>query len=489
MYDDDLEELEEQEELEEEIALAELEEQLIQEELQQQEQEEKILKNKLKAIFVKVSQSGKATLSSSDKRIVKKAKGFKNLKKDIKRIELVLAANKAKNTSKLISTLGPILPYIGIGALIIILIIAIIAIIGSIMPHLFPDDENAESGASALYGINGTDFYGARMVYSDNDKATQTIVEDYVEFVENGIIEAKQITTVTANNGGETFDVELTIDIKLPSEDFDYSTFDETDFKTDYAELYEIVYDIAKSVYKTDNGTEFNGVSLIQCVDEIKYFGYGDLNAIKTISKDAIINKVSFVSVNDTENKLTQEDINSAVATKLDEHYSTYSTARAEKLFVKDYILEGEQMMSDVPKQNYVAMIFMPRKDVTFTKLSFAVGNANLSNFEIDINGEKLSHDGNNLGTEEKQSYIYGGGVYFSAEKFVDIDESNLTALSSEISLFEVAKLNNALTYLNEVNDGTNNYLTIKKNGVVVNLFNTEAYSFVEFESAWQAAQ
>ena len=477
--------------LQEELEMQEIEEMQIQamvEEEKKRKAEEKVLKNKLRAMAIKIAKTSQMALTDKEKKVVKQARQFKDLKKDVKKIYALLGVNTGKNTSKAISC-APALPYIAIVALIIILIVVVSVVLGSLFTWLFNNGEtdNTESGVSAVYGITGTDFYGARMVYRDDEKATQTIVEDYVEFVENGIVEAKQITTVTASNGGEAFEVKLNVDILLPNEYYDYALFDETDFKTDYAELYEIVYDIAKSVYKIDNGADFSGVSLIQCVDGIKYFGYGDLNEVKTISTNAILNKVSYVSVNDTENKLTQEDINSAVESKLNEHYLEYSASRVEKLFVKDYILEGEEMMSNVPKQNYVAMIFMPRKDVTFTKISFAVGDANLVNFTIDINGEKISSDENNLGTEEKQAYIYGGLVSFSAGKFTDIDESNLKALSSEMSLLDIANLNNALTYLGETTDeNSNTYLTVKKNGVVVNLFNTEPYSFVEFESSWQ---
>jgi hypothetical protein len=125
----------------------------------------------------------------------------------------------------------------------------------------------------------------------------------------------------------------------------------------------------------------------------------------------------------------------------------------------------------------------MPRKDVTFTKLSFAVGNADLSNFTININGDELTTDGNNLGTEENQSFIYGANLEIIAEKFEDVDENNLTALESDMNLFDVAKLDNALTYLKLHTGG---YLTIKTNGIVVNLFNTEKYCFVEYETIWR---
>ena len=375
------------------------------------------------------------------------------------------------------------------GVLILFLVIAAIAAVGSLMPWLFPEDESTGGGGgavSSMFGIKGTDFYGARMVYSDNEKATQTIVEDYVEFVENGILEAEKITTISA--GVDNVSVDLTINIVLPSSNYDYSQFNETDFRSSYGDLYAVIYDISKSVYKVDNGSDFAGTSLVQCIDGIKYFGIGETGDVVEIVKTAIINRTSFTKSNDPDNKLTQDDVYAAIEQRLDSYYSTTSTLRTEKLFVKDYILEGENMMENIAKENYVAIIFMPRKNLTFTKISLAVGSADLTNFTININGETLSSDGINLGTVEKQTYIYGGNVNITANKFVDINESNLRALENETSLMEIAKLSNYSTYLTDVTDNGVSYLKIKKNGVVVNLFNDEAYSLVEFETTWQTA-
>ncbi len=479
-YDDIEEELEDEED----------EDGMSEAERLQFEMEEKILKNKLKATFVKVLQSGKSKLSSVEKKDMNKAKQHPNLKGDINRINLILGVNKAKLAYKLMAS-SPALGYVCIGVLILFLVIAAIAAIGSIMPWLFPKDENNDGTVNAANGITGVDFYGARMVYGDNDKATKAIVEDYVEFVENGILEVEQITSVVAENGGSSFNVELTVNLTMPDEKFDYSNFDETNFSSNYSELYAIVYDIAKMVYKIDNGVDFNGVSLVQCVDGIKYFGYGDVAGISSMVTEAIVNKVTYVSSNDTEGKLTINDISDTARNKLQTYYSTYSTARTEKLFVKDYILQGENMMSDIKKENYVAMIFMARKNVVFTKLSFAVGNADLTNFVISVNGQPMSTDGDNLGDDKNQSYIYSETGIISCGKFPDIDENNLGALSNEMSLYDIANLTNYSTYLMQTtSQGENptNYLTVKKNGVVVNLFNTEAFNIVEFETTWQAA-
>ena len=448
--------------------------------------EEKVLKNRLKQIFRNVATSGKTSLSITDKQRIKKAKAFPNLKDDIKKINTLLNSNKVKAVSKLMSA-SPVLVFVGIGFLLIFLIIAVIAAVGSIMPWLFGEENNGEIGAA--FGIKGTDFYGARMVYADDEKATLKIVEDYAKFVENGILQVKQITSVTASNGGESFDVALTINITLPSEDYNYSTFEENQFKTDYIDLYTVIYDIAKIVYKADNSTDYTGTSLIECVNGIKYFGFANIETIKQNVLSSIVSKTSYASSNDIENKLTQNDINSAVETKLNEFYSDAKYAlRTEKLFVKDYILEGDKMISGITKQNYVAMIFMPRKNVTFTKISFSVGGSNLTELVINVNGTNLTSDGNNLGTEEKQTYIYGKNVNISANKFEHIDENNLNALNGEMSLFDIVEnVGDYSIYLQ--NPEGANYLTLKTaNSVVVEIENNEAFYFMEYETMWQTA-
>lgn len=473
-YDDDEDE-DEDEEDEEQIRLFKI--------------EEKILDRKLTDLFAKIAKSGQVKLSQSEKKDMKKAERHPDLETNINMVNGVLAINRAKAAYKVMAS-SPALWYVLVFVFIIFLVIAAIAAIASLMPWLFPDDENNDGTVNASCGITGTDFYGARMVYTDNDKARQSIVEDYVEFVENGILEVQQITSVTAENGGNSFDVELTVNIVTPDSNYDYTQFDEVEFRNNYIDLYTVVYDIAKVVYKIDNGEDFSGVSLTQCVDEIKYFGYGNVDEVRMVVANAISNKTAFTSSNDTENVLTQNDITLAINNRLLSYYSSYSTARTEKLFVKDYILEGEEMMKDIQKENYIAMIFMPRKNVTFAKLSFIVGNADLTNFKMDVNGETITSNGENLGDDEKQSYLFDKIEIISVQKFTDIDESNLGALSEEMSLYDIANLANSSIYLTQAtSEGENptTYFTIKKEGLVVNLKNDEAFNIVEFETIWSA--
>ena len=157
---------------------------------------------------------------------------------------------------------------------------AVVAIIGSLFPWLFPGDNGDFGGgdgatSNPVAGIKGNDFYGIRMLYTDETKATGSMVENYVELVENSIEEVENISTI--NNGGENYSLTLNINITLPDEDYDYLTFDETEFSSHYVEVYSIVKELSKIVYLADNGTEYLGTSLSECLVGIKYFGFANM--------------------------------------------------------------------------------------------------------------------------------------------------------------------------------------------------------------------
>ena len=475
----------------------EIQQQINQIQEQQMKIEEKILKNKLRLCLARISK-GSLTLNMDEKNTIKKAKKHPNLKNEINLITAMLLVNKGKVAAKAIST-GPALWYVLLGALILVVIICVVAAVGSIMPYLFPDDEGTgESGS--VFGVSGKDFYGVRTVYKDDEKATVSIIEDYVQLVEDGISEAKSITTVTASAGGETFSGELIINIEMPNEEFNYSTFEETTFSSEYSVLYTTIFDIAKVVYKVDNSTDFAGSSLVECVNGILYFGYDQtiMADVSEIITNTIIANSSFNSSDDTENKINKaNDVDPLITSKLETLYGQDKyKVRAEKLFVKDYIFEeDDDKMENVPKANYVAFIFMPKNNVTFTKFSFSAGGADLSEFTISLknNGNEiaLTKDDSDFSTDESvNAFIYTSrdNLNVGASVFADIDTTNLSALSAGLSLFDVVEnVENYSTYLESVtSENSVQYLTIRKNGVVANLSNKEAFNFVEFETIWE---
>lgn len=463
-------------ELEDEESEEDIEEQMSAEQKRQFEIEEKILKNQLRATMARIS-GGAIALNMSEKQTMKKAKAHPNLKKEMTTVNLILVANKTKLAMKTMSA-SPVLYYVFIGVAILFLVICVVAFIGSIMPWLFPNEDGSTGDVSSAFGITGKDFYGARMVYRNDEKASISIIEDYVELVESGINETKTL---------ETGELTLTINITLPDDEFDYSQFEENDFKSQHAVLYNTVFDIAKAVYNVDNSATYSGTSLIECVDGILYFGFN-----QTIMADVSGIVSNAISTNTTVSD--GSDVSSQIQSKIGALYSQPKyDIRTEKLFVKDFILDGEDdKVKGISKENYVAFIFMPKNSVTFKKLSFSAGNADLSEFEIKLlnNGSEISlkKDDSDFGGESGNTYIYTSNenVNVSASMFADIDANNLSALSAGLSLFDVVEsVDNYSLYLQE---NENSVYTVKKNGVVAELNNKEAFNFVEFETTWQAA-
>jgi len=448
--------------------------------------EEKLLKNKLRLILANLA-GGRTKLNPSEEQTMKKSKQFPNLKKDRDLVNVFLTANKSKMAMNLMSA-SPILFWVAIGALILIVAICAIVLMGSLFSWL---DSNL-FGFNSMSGVTGTDFYGARMVYIDDEQASKKIVEDYVEFVENGIVQTESLTSVT--KGGSEISVTLDVNIMLPDDSFDYSSFDESLFKTEYSVLYTTIFDMAKKVYEIDNGSNYAGTNLLECTNGILYFGY-DRNIVANLSD--IVSQSIADNTTISSPDVSKDDLKAEIEEKFAEVYSSekYSN-RTEKYFIKDYILEDDQTMQNISKQNYVAMIYMPKKNVKFNKFSYAISGPNLDGFDIYItnNGGRVElkdHDGN-LGNEENKNYIYTSAGLLGLEQgvFEDIDTNNISALSEGVSLFDIIQ-NETIDYskylLVETNSNNDECFTFKQNGLVVHVSNSEAFGFVEFEIKWKA--
>ena len=490
--DEENEESEEQEA--EEQAEAEAEEEAM---LQEQEKKAKIkeLKPKLAEISSTLTSTGAVSLTMKGKEVMKEARKYKELAAQIALIYSIIAFNKIKRAIKKamqwvtrIASSGPA----GFWAILIgfILIVAI-----CVIASLFMIFSSADGGSSSPFGITGKDFYGARMVYKDDTLATKNIIEDYVEFVEDGINATTAITTATKE--GVDFDVEITVNLAMPSADYDYSQFNEEEFKTNYPQLHALVFDIAKIVYKQDNNADTTATTLVECVDGILYFGYGR-TVIADISKlvgDEIIANTTFAS-DDTEGKLTKTDIDALIQTELTDLYDNEKyEIRTEKLFIKDYILNSaDEKLSGITEENYVAMLFMPKINVEFEKFSFAMGGKDLSDLQI-----KLTNNGNEI-VLNKDEYDYSTddgetqrNIYIS-NKNLNVEASSFTAIETNTELFKqgcglfdiMGVVENYFNYL-ELSAGQTDVYTFNQSGVVLSVSCSQPIVVVDYETVWSA--
>ena len=367
---------------------------------------------------------------------------------------------------------------------IIIAFVALFAIVFVVM--LFgggEDGENLTGPMSSISDVTGESFYGARLVYSDDEQATLDILENYVEIL------------LEVESAVELADSNLDITLTLPSTDFDYSTFDETTFMAEYSDAYEIILDLSTLVAENDlvEG-ETIGETLEENLALIKYFGYSSeltpemANIISTyINENDLYVYSSEDGAVEVESLITTQTLNVLSAPKYN--------VRTEKLYVKDYILNGTETLSDIPQENYKYMIYMPKENVTFSYFSFTLREIDFDNFTLSllINGELTELNGGLFTSSEDfgiESYNYETATDLSilASAFTDIDTENLNALSEESSLFDILSLENSDIYLTDFVDDTGtanaNIKTIKTNGIGVQFISEQPFFFAEFGTA-----
>ncbi|MBE5740996.1 MAG: hypothetical protein E7351_00460 [Clostridiales bacterium] len=455
-------------------------------------------KSKLETIRERLSRSKSPTLKFFEKRTVNKAKAFakpsrdrkdsakvsalkKNINSILWQINVLTKANVPPTVSKGIS-MTPALFWICVIALGILIVAGLVL---SIADALGESDDTPNAPAQSALGITGDDFYGARFVYRDATLARESIIEDIVDIVDQGIATAEGITTITKDS--TTYDVTIDVSIAVPDEDYSYSGFDETSFGSDYPTLYPIVKDIAKSVYMVDNSIEPASENLVDIVDGIKYFGF-NADIMTYVSSDIatlINNNVTFTSTNNTD--LTLADVQAKVSSDISNIYTDAKyTTRTEKVFIQDNILDAEEDTLSVARKQYIAMIFMPKTDVKFTYFSFVVSGADFNTFSMDIrHGNDLINvekDEESLSSSEEKYLYYAENVSVNASKYEFIDENNLTALSEGMSLYDILALSNHSMYL----DNTSRIVTYRADGVTVSMNNTNVIRFVEFSTDWK---
>ena len=420
-------------------------------------------------------------LTNNEKSIVNQMKQIN--KSEVRELNVEMAKAKEAFWAKVKSALSaiiPILPYILIG---IVVLLAIGVIIDSILSIFGGGTGSTDKGLTSSFGITGEKFYGARLIYEDEEQSKADMLKNFA-----GILGEVESAVESANG-----DIDITIN--LPADDFSYLTLDETAFSAEYPQAYQIMFDLSNLIAENDlvEG-EALGTTMSENLNLIKYFGYNSqltpemANLISTYINDndlyAVENSDETTDTSTIESLITSETLN----VLSEEKYNV----RTEKLYVKDYILEGENTMQNVPKENYKYMIFMPKQNVTFTYFSFVLVDID-ENFELN-----MQSDSNNINFKGEQftsdseggvSYLYesSSNLNIPASTFTDIDVSNLNALTAGLSVYDIvnSELNSEiyLTDLSAENIVTtdSNIKTLKVNGLNVEFNSDSEFYFIEY--------
>ncbi|MBR6778740.1 MAG: hypothetical protein IKM43_01115 [Clostridia bacterium] len=347
---------------------------------------------------------------------------------------------------------------------VVVLLVIILVVLAVVMAVSFFQDQKEvrENGMATGDGVKGYAFYGCRVIYKNDELARQQMIEDYINIVSGSL------------QGVADFTVNLT----LPQEDYNYENFNNLDASSDYFHLYTIVNNMADIMYKHDNDAEPTDIEFVEVLDGIKYFGIeSDIatltNQIATsISGYVLDNNLYTLSPGGTLPTVEELSIHVENYIKINQ-----PTVRVEKLIVKDYILADNEQMPNTFAEQYVGMLFMPKKQIIFDFLSFKTMDTD-ENFEMWIqNGEtrfSLSEIKNKeLGTDLYESFGHLNQIVYEYEYG--------QAMETPAGINQLFDLDNNEYYFKLLTDENGNeYYTFNFNGMSVQFNANQPFFFAE---------
>ncbi len=434
---------------------------------QKQKAEDRSFRNQL--IQLRKSVKGRVfpILSYKEKTLMKKGrKNYPNIVRGINR-----SLDRKKQILRYIASAIGILALIFLGFFIILVIGSAIAAWFDSMFGWLTGNSDSEGITPDSPIMTGSNYYGIRTIYIDDEQARADLLNEYVVIVENVVdsIESKEN------------DYSLTININIPT-NYDYLKFNESTFANEYPELYQLLAGnganngIIDIVYALDNpdGTISDTMSQL---DNIKYFGLSsDMNSeIAILIKDYINSNDLYTTNTEDESSVDDSSIESMISTTIDEYFNNATTIRAEKLYVKDYIFAEDGGINNLLQEDYIMAIYMPKMNVTLTDLEMNVGgkDIDLNEFSITITDgtTNVVMESEILDEELGAYYFSAEGFNLSATTFTNIDVNNLGHLSAGVSTWDIIyasqKGESDFNIYLEINTGTteDSVYSIKKNG------------------------
>lgn len=306
-------------------------------------------------------------------------------------------------------------------------IIAMVVLVIAIAVNQNVDVNNGQFATAA--GISGDKFYGARYIYYDDEQAVFELESNYQNLV------VDLVTRIDEING-----IDATIELDWANER--------------PAELTQMIKVVAD---QTDNSDEVFD-SLNDHLEIIDHFGYTntELDNIQTALLQYIKANNIFV-INEEVFTSNFDDIYNTI---FDTNYSSLNVV-TPLYFVQDVILENEEdMLKNMPAKNYVAMIFMPKEEVTIKEI----------NFMFYIKDKSVDESVANLVQVEFVSHNSGDEIILSSEiadsSWWDEDNSSQeTTIVTNINLSPFASVDTTSAGLL---DGASIYSLIE-NGLQIN--------------------
>lgn len=437
------------------------------------------LKRKLKMVDSKVTRRQVPVLSSQDKKVIAQAKRSDPiLKVEAYKTEVKRAQKWGQFWLKTIQSIAPAIPYIFYGVLILIAVLVVATTIDSMFAWITGGSGGNSKGMNSAFGGTGKDFYAVRMVYRDEDQANKLILNDNATLIYGALDSLHDTSNYT-----------LTINLTLPEDrlaDYDNETAD--------AKIKNLMQTLTEKQYVYDNpnyaenGIDLATLTLTEKAKGVKYFG---LNAdlVSTFKTEIVDNFIlfnfnlsdgvlSFTPITDESDPdaspVDEETVKANVQSALDAYFESLSTTRSEKLFVRDCVLEGDNMLTDVETKNYVAIMYLPRKNVALSTFKIYTYGANPKALTIEMNGKTYSDYEEWPVDETKTMYVYSLDSV-SASAVTGYNQT--TDATTATALYKMATTANADNYTTTDENGV---LTYKDYGLVLKFNTNDSFSFVD---------
>ena len=295
--------------------------------------------------------------------------------------------------------------------LIIMLIVIVLGIIMGVLTSVSSGGYNADNGTmSPVAGITGTEFYGQRYMYYDEEYTNENLADTYLEFTYNILYDV---------NGNSTINI---------------------DFSAPYSENAQIET-ITASFASAISGQ--NGIALSESVKLIDHYGFTEQEQQTALS--IIANYIvgsGLVSVD-------LPTFTSFLNNSYNQNFA-YMKNVCKKILIKDYILEEGKTAENISKEQYFGLVYMPKQMVTIEYASYAFVIENEKT--VDIKMAYASGTSQNIiveatadetwfvdGQTKKMLETEGTNTYILNE-FTAIDKNDLNYFATEKTLFQVLK-------------------------------------------------
>ena len=258
-------------------------------------------------------------------------------------------AQKAKKVAsaagKVAGTLAANAFWIVPALIILIVVAAVMALAQTIQDRLnniFGGGPNAYISSPA--GSTDEDFFGGRIIYKNDEQADVEIEISYKNYVCNVLIDVAKTQNIN-------------LKLQLP-ENIDTL---ENQYVT------QCVVAIVNAVTTPTDG-DYTTENYKQGISTINHFGF--TQAEKTAANSAIKTYL-FSNLANIFNYPNEETVKNAITEVLKTENKTNLDFVSVKLFVKDVVLDNDNSNFKFNKLNYVAFIYMPKKDLQITYASY----------------------------------------------------------------------------------------------------------------------